>query len=106
MQTLEVDPGQIFALQVRRILAEIDSPVEIRWCLAHGGIAGNEEADQCAKIAAGKQHEHGVEWLTLTTELDVCPCLTSTSLKAEGREEMGRSNELGLLTYIQSGLQR
>lgn len=61
MQTLEVGPGQIFALQARRILAEIDCSVEIRWCPAHEGIAGNEEADQWAKIAAGKPHERGVE---------------------------------------------
>jgi ribonuclease HI len=65
MKTLEVGPGQIFALQARRILAEIDCPVEIRWCPAHEGIAGNEEADQYAKIAAEKPHERGVEWLTI-----------------------------------------
>jgi len=64
MQTLEVGPGQIFALQARCILAEIDCPMEIRWCPAHEGITGNEKADEWAKVAADQPHEHGVEWLT------------------------------------------
>jgi len=65
MQMPEVGPGQIFALQARRILAEIDCPVEIHWCPAHEEIAGNEVADQWAKIAADKPYERGVEWLTI-----------------------------------------
>jgi ribonuclease HI len=65
MQTLEVGPGQIYALQARRILAEIDCPVEIRWCPAHEGIAGNEKADEWAKVAAGQPESHGVEWHTI-----------------------------------------
>jgi len=44
MQTLEAGPGLIFALQARRILTEIGCPVEIRWCPAHEGIAGNEKS--------------------------------------------------------------
>ena len=39
--------------------------MEIRWCPAHEGIAGNEVADQWAMIAADKPHERGVEWLTI-----------------------------------------
>ena len=34
------------ALDSRRIPAEIDCSMEIRWCSAHEGIAGNEDADQ------------------------------------------------------------
>jgi len=65
MQTLDVGPGQIYALQARRILAEIDCPVDIRWCPAHEGITGNEKADEWAKVAAGQPETHGVEWLTV-----------------------------------------
>jgi len=64
MHTLEVGPGQIFALQVRGILAEIECPVKIRWCPAHDGVAGNDVADQWAKIVADKPTERGVECLT------------------------------------------
>jgi len=65
MQTLDVGPEQIYALQARRILAEIDCPVEIRWCPAHEVITGNEKADEWAKVAAGQPETHGVEWLTV-----------------------------------------
>jgi len=65
MQTLDVGPGQIYALQARWILAEIDCPVEIRWCPAHEGIAGNEKADKWAKVTAGQPETHGVKWLTI-----------------------------------------
>lgn len=62
---MEVGPGQMFALPGRRILAEIDSPVEIRWCPAHEGITGNEKEDGQANVAPDQPHEHGVEWVTI-----------------------------------------
>jgi len=58
-------PGQIFVSQARRILAEIDCPVEIRWFPAHEGITGNGKADEWVKVAAGQPHKYGVEWLTI-----------------------------------------
>jgi hypothetical protein len=60
-----VGPGQIFALQARRILTKMDCPVEIRWRPAHEGIAGNENADGWAKLAADEPYEYGVERQTI-----------------------------------------
>jgi len=40
-----------------------DIVIEIRWCPAHKGVAGNEKADEWAKIAAEEPHTRGVEWL-------------------------------------------
>jgi diaminopimelate decarboxylase len=44
-------PGQMYALQVRSHIAILrrarpDIIIEIRWCPAHKGIAGDEKADQ------------------------------------------------------------
>jgi len=38
--------------------------IEIQWCPAHNGIAGNEKADEWAKIAAEEPDARGVEWLS------------------------------------------
>ena len=95
MQTLEVGPGQIYALQAQRILTEIDCPVEIRWCPAHEGIAGNEKADEWAKVAAGQPETHGVEWLTIDNRPRRMPPVS-----------LARLSRLGVLTYNQSELQR
>ena len=37
--------------------------IEIRWCPAYKGIAGNEKAGEWAKIAAAEPDTHEVEWL-------------------------------------------
>jgi ribonuclease HI len=49
--------GQLYAIQARRRIAELrrarpDITIEIRWCLAHKGVPGNEKADGWAKLAA------------------------------------------------------
>jgi len=38
--------------------------VEIRWCLAHKGIPGNEMAAGWGKQAASEPDDHGVKWLS------------------------------------------
>jgi len=37
--------------------------IEIRWCPVRKGIAGNEKADEWAKMAAEEPDTRGVEWL-------------------------------------------
>jgi len=39
-----------------------DIRVEIKWCSSHRGMAGNEKADEWAKVAAETPGEHEVEW--------------------------------------------
>jgi len=47
--------GSVAAL--RRVRPGIS--IEIRWCAAHVGIAGNEEADKWARLAAEKPGTRG-----------------------------------------------
>ena len=69
MASDEPGPGQQYAIQARRHIAALRRArpgiiIEIRWCPAHKGIAGNEKADEWAKIAAEEPDSHGVEWLS------------------------------------------
>jgi len=45
--------------------------IEIRWCPAHNGAAGNEKADEWAKIVAGERDTRGVEWLSCSDRAEV-----------------------------------
>ena len=68
MASDEPGPGQQYAVQVRKHIATLrkvrpDITIEIRWCPAHEDIAGNEKADEWAKIAAERQSACGVEHL-------------------------------------------
>ena len=66
-------PGQQYALQARKHIAPLRRArpgivVEIRWCPAHKGVAGNGKADEWEKIAAEEPDTRGVEWLSYWTE--------------------------------------
>ena len=67
MASDEPGPGQQYAIQARKHIAALRRArpgitIEIHWCPAHKGIAGNETADEWAKIAAGQPGTRGVEW--------------------------------------------
>jgi ribonuclease HI len=69
MVSEEPGPGQKYGIQARKWIkvlrkARPEIEVEIRWCPAHEGIAGNEMADEWAKLAAEEPDAHGVEWLS------------------------------------------
>jgi len=62
----EPGPGQMYAMQARRHIAtfrraSLDITTEIRWCLAHKSVLGNENADEWAKLAAEEPDARGVE---------------------------------------------
>jgi hypothetical protein len=68
MSSEEPGPGQKYSIQARKWIKAIrkarpDIIIEIRWCPAHQGVAGNEKADEWAKIAIEEPDSHGVEWL-------------------------------------------
>jgi len=61
-------PAQQYARQARKWIAELrrrdrDLRIEFRWCPAHSGVAGNEEAGKWAKQAAEEPDARGVEWM-------------------------------------------
>ena len=53
------------------IFSDAQAVIEIRWCRAHKGVAGNEMADEWAKIAAEEPDTHGVEWLNYSDRTEV-----------------------------------
>jgi len=95
MASDEPGPGQQYALQARKHITTLRRArpgitIEIRWCPAHKRIAGNEKADEWAKIAAEEPDTHGVEWLNYSnrTELRAMPLPRSLSnLKREISEK-------------------
>jgi len=68
MASEEPDPGQQYALQARKHIATLqrsrpDIIIEIRWCPAHKGVAGNEKA-RVGRDYAEEPETHRVEWLS------------------------------------------
>jgi len=74
MASEEPGPGQQYALQARMHIAALRRArpgvtIEIR-CPAHKGIAGNEKADEWAKIAAKEPDTRRVEWLNYSDRVE------------------------------------
>jgi len=68
MASEDLGPSQMYVLQARKHTAVLRRArpgitIEIRWCLAHKGVAGNEKADEWAKLATEEPDARGVEWL-------------------------------------------
>jgi len=91
----ELGPGQQYALQVRKHIATLRKArpgiiIEIRWCPPHKGVAGNEKADEWAKIAPQEPGARRAEWRSFSdrTEARVMPLPRSlTNLKREISEK-------------------
>jgi len=76
MASDEPGPGQQYALQARKHIATLrhsrpGTVIEVRWCPAHKELAGNEKADEWAKIAAEKAGTRGVEWPNFPARTEV-----------------------------------
>jgi len=68
--------AQKHVLQARKHIAVLrrsrpDITIGIRWCPAHKGVAGNERADEWAKLAAEEPDARGVEWLSYLDRTEV-----------------------------------
>ena len=95
MASDEPGPGQQYALQPRKHITTLRQSrpgivIEVRWCPAPKGVAGNEKADEWAKIAAEKPGARGVEWpnFPVRTKVRGAPLLQSlTNLKREISEK-------------------
>ena len=95
MASDEPGPGQKYAIQARRHIAELRKKrpgiaIEIRWCPAHKGVEGNEKADEWAKLAAEEPDTRGVEWLHYLDRTEARPMPLPRSLANIRREIYGK----------------
>ena len=103
MASEDPGPGQQYALQARKHIATLwrarpGIVIEIQWCLANKGIAGNEKADEWPKIAAEMPDTLGVEWLNYSdrAEARAIPLPQSRpNLKREISERSGGGRPVG-----------
>jgi len=70
----EPGPWQQYVFQAQRHITALRRArpgiiIEIRWCPARGGIAGNERAGEWARVATGRPGARGVEWLSYSDQM-------------------------------------
>ena len=95
MASKKPGPGQMYALQARKHIATLrrerpDITIEIRWCPAHKGDAGNEKADEWAELAAEEPDARGVEWLAYSDRMEARSMPLPRSLANIKREISGK----------------
>jgi len=91
MASDEPGPGQKYVLEARKHIATMRRArpgiiIEIRWCPAHNGVEGNENADEWAKLAAEEPDTRGVEWMPYSDRTEVRPMPLPRSLANIRRE--------------------
>jgi len=113
MASEEPGPGQKDALQARKHIATLRRVrpgivIEVRWCPAHKGVAGNEKADEWAKFAAEEPDARGVEWLEYSDcggALDAASQIARIHQAGDLREETGGDATVGWGQELQKEVQ-
>jgi ribonuclease HI len=101
MASDEPGPGEQYAIQVRKHIAvqrraRPGITIEIRWCPAHKGVAGNEKADEWAAIAAEEPDTRGVKWLSYSARQRCGQCPSrGLSQTLSGRSPRRSGRRLG-----------
>ena len=113
MASDEPGPGQQYALHAQKHIAALRRArpgiiIEIRWCPVHKGIAGNEKADEWAKIVAGEPDTHAGEWLNYSDRTEVramtLPLISRQPQAGDLGEEVGGGPSVSWRPVLQDEL--
>jgi len=75
MASDEPGPGQQYALKAGKHIATLRRArstitIEVRWCLPHEGVEGNQKVDKRAKIAVEEPDSREVEWMNYPEQVE------------------------------------
>jgi len=87
----------MYALLARKHIAALRMArpgiiIEIRWCPARKGIAGNEKADEWAKIGVEAPDARRVEWMNYSDRTGECTMPLQRSLETNVKREISEKN--------------